>query len=130
MAAARRPADSGTPVGFPRRGEVYLVAFDPTVGAEVKKTRPAVIVQNDIGNRFAATTIVAAITSHVNARLYPFEILVEPREGGLRERSAVLLNQIRTIDRSRLIRRLGTLRPDTMRNVDRALRISLALAPL
>ena len=80
-------------ITYPRRGEVYLVAFDPTLGAEIQKTRPAVILQNDIGNRFSRITIAAAITSKVSDRLYPTNVLVTPPEGGLTEASVVLLNQ-------------------------------------
>jgi len=114
-------------VGFPRRGEIYLVNFDPTVGAEIQKTRPALVVQNDVANRYSPITIVAAITSHFDNELYPTEVLVEPPEGGLTSRSVVLLNQIRSIDRRRLTRRLGALKPAAMRAVDRALQVSLGL---
>ncbi len=114
----------------PRRGEVYLVAFDPTVGREIKKTRPALVLQNDIANRHSSITIVAAITSQFEGRLYPTEVLVKMPEGGLRTDSVVLLNQIRSVDKKRLIRRLGRLKPATMRQVDRALAISLSLVAL
>src|SRR2546427_7192216 len=127
---ARDKSPARTKVGHPRRGEVYLVAFDPTVGAEIRKTRPAVIIQNDIGNRASSTTIVAAVTSQVKEPLYPFEVRVGAGEGGLEKPSVVLLDQIRTVDRARLLRRLGTLRRDTMVRVDGALMISLALVEL
>ncbi len=127
---ARDKSPARPKVGHPRRGEVYLVAFDPTVGSEIRKTRPAVVIQNDVGNRTAPITIVAALSSQVEEPLYPFEVLVQPREGGLVKRSVVLLNQIRTVDRERLIRRLGALTPDTMRRVDRAIAISLGLVSL
>lgn len=104
--------------------------FDPTLGAEIKKTRPALILQNDIGNRYSPLTIVAAITSHYEERLYPHQVLVVATEGGIKKNSAVLLNQIRSVDKRRLVKRLGTLEPDTMRRVDRALQISVGLVPL
>lgn len=104
--------------------------FDPTLGAEIKKTRPALILQNDIGNRYSPLTIVAAITSHYEERLYPHQVLVVAPEGGIKKNSAVLLNQIRSVDKRRLVKRLGTLEPDTMRRVDRALQISVGLVPL
>ena len=84
-------------VSYPRRGEVYLVNFDPTLGAEIKKTRPALILQNDIGNRYSPLTIVAAITSQYEERLYPHQVLVVAPEGGMKKNSAVLLNQIRSV---------------------------------
>jgi mRNA interferase MazF len=119
---ARRPT-----VIRPERGEVYLVNFDPTIGAEIQKTRPALIVQNDIANRHSPITIVAAITSQFSEPLYPTEVLIQPPEGGLTITSVVLLNQLRSIDKRRLIRRLGVLTPATMARVDRAILISLGL---
>jgi mRNA interferase MazF len=120
---ARRPG-----VASPRRGEVHLVSFDPSVGAEIRKTRPALIIQNDVANRWSPVTIVAAITSRFEEPVYPTEVPLVPPEGNLQNPSVVLLNQIRTVDRRRLVRRLGRLRPDSMRRVDRAIRISLGLA--
>jgi mRNA interferase MazF len=114
-------------VNHPRRGEVYLVNFDPTLGAEIQKTRPALVVQNDIANRYSAITIVAAISSQFDESLYPTEVLVKAPQGGLRNNSVVLLNQVRSIDKQRLIQRLGYLRPETMARVDRAISISLGL---
>jgi mRNA interferase MazF len=117
-------------VSYPRRGEVYLVNFDPTLGAEIKKTRPALIIQNDIGNRYSQLTILAGITSHHQEHIYPHQVLVVASEGGMKKDSTVLLNQIRSVDKQRLVKRLGTLAPDTMRRVDRALQISVGLVPL
>jgi mRNA interferase MazF len=114
----------------PRRGEVYLVSFDPTLGAEIRKTRPALILQNDVANRFSPITIVAAITSQVEPDLYPTEVLLKAAEGAHQVDSVVLLNQIRSIDRRRLIRRLGRLSRETMLKVDRALVLSLGLVEL
>ena len=111
----------------PRRGEVYLVAFDPTLGAEIRKTRPALVVQNDVANRHSPISIVAAITSRFQEPLYPTEVLIRAREGGLGEDSVVLLNQIRSIDKQRLIRRLGKITLESIHKVDRALLISLGL---
>jgi mRNA interferase MazF len=109
---------------------VYLVAFDPTLGAEIRKTRPALILQNDTANRASPITIVAAITTKFDQELYPTEVLIRPPEGGLAADSVVLLNQIRSVDRRRLVRRIGRLMPETMRLVDSALMISLGLIEL
>jgi len=117
-------------VARPRRGEVYLVAFDPTLGAEIRKTRPALILQNDIANRASPITIVAALTTKFDQELYPTEVLIRAPEGGLDADSVVLLNQIRSVDRRRLAQRLGRLTPQTMRLVDRALLRSLGLIDL
>jgi len=111
-----------------RRGDVYLVNFDPTIGAEIKKTWPALVIQNDIANRHSPITIVAAVTSKFDERLYPTEVLIRLPEGGVSEDSVVLLNQIRSIDKARLIKRLGALKPTTMQKVDQAVQISVGLA--
>jgi mRNA interferase MazF len=117
-------------LAFPRRGEVYLVSFDPTLGAEIRKTRPALVIQNDFANRWSPITIVAAISSRSDEPTYPTDVRVDPPEGSLRAASIVLLNHLRSIDRRRLVRRLGRLRPETIKRVDRALQISLGLAGL
>jgi mRNA interferase MazF len=117
-------------IARPLRGEVYLVTFDPTLGAEIRKTRPALILQNDTANRASPITIVAAITTKFDQELYPTEVLIRPPEGGLAADSVVLLNQIRSVDRRRLVRRIGRLMPETMRLVDSALMISLGLIEL
>jgi mRNA interferase MazF len=114
----------------PRRGEVYLVSLDPAVGAEIRKTRPAVVVQNDPTNCRSPITIVAAVTSQFEEPLYPTEVLVRAPEGGLTTDSVGLLNQIRSVDKGRLVRRLGRLRSETMKEVDRALLLSLGLVEL
>ena len=114
----------------PQRGEVYLVRFGPPVGAEMRKTRPALIVQNDIGNRVGPVVIVAAISSQVPDRPSPVEVLVAAHEGGLHVRSVVLLNYVYSLDRRRLVRRLGVLRPATLAHVNRALAVSLGLVEL
>jgi mRNA interferase MazF len=115
---------------LPKRGEIYLVNFDPTVGSEIQKTRPALILQNDIANKHSPITIVAAITSKFDDRLYPTEVLVLASNTGLSQDSVVLLNQIRSIDRTRLIRRLGVVSDEIMTAVDRAIQVSLGLIPL
>jgi mRNA interferase MazF len=114
-------------VRYPKRGEIYLVDFEPTRGAEIKKTRPALIIQNDIANRYSPITIVAAITSQFNGKLYPTEVLVKAPEGGLTTDGVVLLNQIRSIDKGRLMKRLGVINSPTIRQIEDALRISLEL---
>ncbi len=114
----------------PRRGEVYLVNFDPTVGMEIRKTRPAVIIQNDVGNRFSPITMVAAITSKFEHPLYPVEVLIRPPEGGLQIESVATLNQIRSVDRRRLIKKLGEVGKHTLNQIDNALRVSLGLVEL
>lgn len=117
-------------IAQPRRGEVYLVRLDPTRGVEIKKTRPAVVIQNDYSNRGSVSTIVAPITSSLKARIYPTETFVPSGEGGLTTNSLVLARQLRCIDNRRLARKLGVLEPQTMENVDKALLITLGLVEL
>lgn len=114
-------------MNHPRRGEVYLVNFDPVIGSEIRKTRPALILQNDIANRHSPLTIVSAITSQYEEPLYPTEVFLKAQEGGMKKDSVILLNQIRSVDRRRLVRRLGVVSSETMRRVDRALQISVGL---
>lgn len=104
-----------------------MVSFDPALGHEIKKTRPAVVLQNDIGNEFSSTTIVAAVTSKVSARPYPVEAILGPGRSGLRVPSTVRLDQIRTIDRGRLIKRLGIADSEEMEEIEQAIQISLGL---
>ncbi|MFN6461863.1 MAG: type II toxin-antitoxin system PemK/MazF family toxin [Nostoc sp. DedVER02] len=117
-------------VNYPKRGEIYLVNFEPTIGAEIKKTRPALILQNDVSNKHSPITVVAAITSKFTEPLYPTEVLIKVPEGGLKVDSVVLLNQIRSIDKQRLIKRLGILGTEAMAQVDRAIQISLGIVKL
>ena len=110
-----------------RRGDVFLVSFHPTLGAEIRKTRPALVLQNDVANKHSPVTIVAAITSKFEFPLYPTEVLISAPEGGLSLDSVVLLNQVRSIDRLRLVRKLGRLKPDTITKVNQAIQISFGL---
>jgi mRNA interferase MazF len=114
-------------VSFPHRGEIYWVALDPVVGTEIAKTRPALIISNDIGNQHSGRVIVAPISSQSLHRVYPFELAISPGEGGLADPSKVLLNQIRTVDKSRLKRYVGALSNARMVELDRAIRLSLAV---
>lgn len=114
-------------MSFPRRGEVYWVALDPTVGSEIAKTRPAVIISNDIGNQHADRVIVAPISSGGTGKVYPFEVRLTAGEAGLSKVSKILLDQIRTIDKARLGSKIGVMTPERMKEVDRAIRVSLAV---
>jgi len=112
--------------GHPRRGEIYWVDFGPTRGSEQAKRRPALVMQNDVGNRFSATTIVAAITSRIPSREYPFQVpLPAPVLG---RPATVLCEQLLTVDISRLDPSpAGVLGPELLARVDSALARSLGL---
>ena len=112
-----------------RRGEVWTVDLEPVVGSEQGKARPALVIQNDIGNEYSPVLIVAALTSGERAR-YDVQVEVKAPEGGLHHDSIVLLNQIQTIDKRRVGRYWGRLSAQTMVQVDEAIRISLGLVPI
>jgi mRNA interferase MazF len=112
-----------------RRGEIWTVDLEPVVGSEQGRARPALIIQNDIGNRYSPVLIVAAVTSGERAS-YDVQVEVKAPEGGLHHDSLVLLNQIRTIDKRRVGRFWGRLSARTLERVDEAIRISLGLVPL
>jgi mRNA interferase MazF len=107
---------------------VVQVRLDPVVGHETAKSRPCVVIQNDVGNAASPTTIVAAITGAEHIRkLYPFHVFVPAGEGGLSKDSVIKCDQLRTVDEARLGQVYGHLGPATMERVDDALRVSLAL---
>jgi mRNA interferase MazF len=123
-----RRTQATTKAGHPRRGEIYLTALDPTLGREIQKTRPALIIQNDISNRLSEITIVAPITSTVRFPLSPVHVLLAAdRHTGLLVTSVALFNQLRAVDRIRLIKRLGDANDETMDRADEAIKISLGL---
>jgi mRNA interferase MazF len=112
------------------RGQIYYANLDPVIGHEQAGHRPVLIIQNDIGNRFAPTVIVAAISSSLPPKPYPTEVRVKTGMGGLSRDSAIRLDQIRTVDKRRLESHVGQLDAGTMRQVDEAIKISLGLVPL
>jgi mRNA interferase MazF len=110
-----------------KRGEVYFADLNPVVGSEQGGQRPVLIVQNDVGNKYSPTVIVAAITAKIAKAKLPTHVEINKDEVGLLKDSVVLLEQIRTIDKRRLIQKIGELTPDLMNDVDRGLMISLGL---
>src|SRR5438876_7661460 len=130
MPATRRTQT--TPQGsYPKRGEIYLTALDPTLGREIQKTRPALIIQNDVSNRLSEITIVAPRTSTVRFPLNPVHVLLAgDQTTGLSVTSVAVFNQSRAVDRIRLIKRLGAVDEQTLESVDEAIKISLGLIRL
>ena len=123
---------AGTPAGrnWPKRGEIYLTALDPTLGHEIKKTRPALVVQNDTSNQYSAVTIVAPITSTVRPPLSPLHVLLPADTStGLVVPSVVVFNQVRAVDRSRLIKRLGKVDASVLIQVGEAIKMTFGLMP-
>ncbi|MBW1764677.1 MAG: type II toxin-antitoxin system PemK/MazF family toxin [Deltaproteobacteria bacterium] len=111
-----------------KRGDIHYANLDPVVGRETGKTRPVLVIQNDIGNMYSPTTIVAVITEYSEKKAsYPICVAIK-KGNGLKKDSVANLSQIRTIDKKRLVTpKLGTLPNDSMNKVDIALRNSLAL---
>ena len=110
------------------RGEIYYADLNPVVGSEQGGIRPVLILQNEVGNWFSPTVIVAAMTARGGKAHLPTHVPVGT-DSGLRRPSLVLAEQVRTIDKIRLLERVGMLPPGKQEQVDRALRISFALSP-
>lgn len=110
-----------------QRGEIFLVNLDPVKGSEQGNIRPALIIQNDSSNQYSPTTIVAPITSKIYTKEFPTNVEILKNEGGLEKESTILLNQIRTIDKTRIIKKLKKINPETMMKVDLAIKSSLGL---
>ena len=110
-----------------KRGDIYYADLSPVVGSEQGGMRPELIVQNDTGNRHSPTVIAAAITSQMGKAKLPTHIELTGRSVGLTKDSVILLEQIRTIDKSRLKEKMGRLDGDTMTKVDNAIAVSFGL---
>ena len=116
-------------IARPLRGMVVLVELDPVIGHEQGRTRPCVVVQNDVGNRFASTTVIVPLTDAIHVKKpSPIYVLVKKGDGGATKDSYVLCDQIRTVDQRRFRNVFGSLAPETMAAVDKALLISLGLS--
>jgi mRNA interferase MazF len=109
-------------MGSIKRGDVFLVNFDPTVGAEARKVRPAVVVSNDINNAHSPIVSISPVTSNVS-RIYSFEVEIPAKAGGLDLPSKVMVNQTTAVDKIRLLKKIGSLPDNVMHEVDRALKL-------
>jgi len=128
MAETRQTRKTASPI-WPKRGEIYLTALDPTVGHEIRKTRPALVIQNDTSNRYSAVTMVAPITSTVRLPLSPLHVLLPADPStGLAVASVAVFNQIRAVDRKRLIKRLGEVDVLVLAQVDEAIKAAFGLS--
>jgi len=109
------------------RGDIFLVNFDPTVGVEAKKIRPAVIISNNVNNAHSPLVSIAPITSNIS-KVYSFEVEIPARIGGLKTRSKVMPNQTRAVDKIRLLKKMGRLPQELIDEIDRALKLHYDLA--
>jgi mRNA interferase MazF len=110
-----------------KRGEILIIDFEPVKGSEQGRIRPALVIQNNISNENSPTTIVAPITSRVYTKEFPTNVFIQKSISKLDKNSTILLNQIRTIDKSRIIKRISKLDYETMQKVDLAIKVSLGL---
>jgi mRNA interferase MazF len=111
-----------------KRGELFWVDLDPTQGSEQAGRRPVVVLQNDTGNEFSPTVIVAPMTTKNFSKEYPTNVSLPKGASGLKEDSTILLSQIRTLDKKRLEKKIGHLPADYQGKVDQAIKISLGLS--
>lgn len=110
-----------------RRGNIFLVNLKPIIGSEQGGIRPAVIIQNNISNLHSPTTIIAPITSKIFSKEFPTNILLSKKDSKLNRDSTILLNQIRSIDKKRIIKKLSSLKEDILKKIDLAIKVSLSL---
>jgi len=110
-----------------KRGEIFLVNLEPIKGSEQGGTRPCLIIQNDFGNRYSPLTIIAPLTSKRFSKEFSTNVFITKQDSGLDKDSTVLLNQIKTIDKSRLIKNVGSIDFSIMNKVDLAIKISIGL---
>ena len=106
------------------KGEIYLAELSPTVGSEISKKRPVLIVSNDINNQFADTVSIVPITS-TTSKIYPFEVFLPKGEGNLINDSKAKCNQIRTIDKQRIQKRFGKISTEKLKEIEKAILIHL-----
>ncbi len=109
-----------------KRGEIFLAALDPVMGSEVSKTRPVLIISNNINNLYSQTITVIPISSSIH-EIYPFEVMILSAESGLFKDSKIKTNQIRTIDKQRLIKFLGKINDTKILLVENALLLHLGI---
>ena len=114
----------------PKRGDIVRVRLDPVEGSEQAGERPALVISPDVINEHSPVILIAALTSQKTERVYPFEVLVEPPEGGLTRRSKVLLMQLRAVDKRRVSGRYGTVSDATLRRVEDALKVATGLTKM
>ena len=110
-----------------KRGGIYLAALDPVIGREISKTRPVIIVSNNKNNKFSGTVTILPLTSKNIQQIYPFEVFIAKGIGNLPKNSKVKADQIRTLDKGRIIKFLGTLEKNEMDLIGKAMLIHLDL---
>jgi mRNA interferase MazF len=110
-----------------KKGDIFFADLSPVIGSEQGGVRPVLIVQNDIGNKYSPTVIVAAVTSQINKAKLPTHVEIGALGHGLNKDSVVLMEQLRTIDKKRLKEKIGRVDEDIIAEVNEALTISLGI---
>jgi mRNA interferase MazF len=110
-----------------KRGDIFLANLEPIKGSEQGGIRPVLIIQNNISNKYSPVTIIAAITSKIFDKEFSTNVFISKEDSKLDKDSTILLNQVRTIDKSRLIKRISTLSAEIMMEVDLSIKVSLGL---
>ncbi|MBL7135437.1 MAG: type II toxin-antitoxin system PemK/MazF family toxin [Candidatus Marinimicrobia bacterium] len=110
-----------------KRCGIYIACLDPVIGKEISKTRPVVVISNDINNKYAGTVTILPITSKNLNKIYPFEVFLPRGEGNLPKDSKVKADQIRTLDKSRIISELGIIESQYIKKIEKAMAIHLDL---
>lgn len=112
-----------------RRGDLFYADLSPVVGSEQGGMRPVLVIQNNIGNHYSPTVIIAAITAKISKPKMPIHVGIKGGEQGVGRNSVILMEQIRTIDKQRLHDKIGRLDDQKMKQVDEALKVSIGLVP-
>lgn len=110
-----------------KRGDMFYADLSPVVGSEQGGVRPVLVIQNDVGNKYSPTVIVAAVTSQINKAKMPTHIEINAAGFGLAKDSVILMEQIRTIDKKRLKEKIGHIDSELMNDVNRAIEISFGI---
>ena len=110
-----------------KKGDIFFADLSPVIGSEQGGVRPVIVIQNDVGNKYSPTVIVAAITSQINKAKLPTHVEIKAGDHGFNKDSVILLEQLRTVDKRRLKERIGRMEAEAMKKVNEALVISLGI---
>jgi mRNA interferase MazF len=116
-------------INYPKRGEIWLVSLEPVIGHEIGKTRPALIISNNRNNEYSSTVTLIPITTNIE-RIYPFEVFISKTDSGLQLDSKIKCNQIRTVDKLRLVKSAGKVSAQSLVKVEEALLIHVGILKL
>lgn len=116
-------------INYPKRGGIWLVSLDPVAGHEIGKARPVLIISNDRNNEYSATITLIPITTSID-KIYPFEVFISKADSGLQLDSKIKCNQVRTVDKLRLVKFIGEISQERLFEVEEALLVHLGISKL